>query len=170
MESANVWILIVIVLALAVVWLKITSGSERQKVFKDNTYQYTAKESLMSRTEQEFFIKLDRAVGERYFVFPQVHLSALLDHRIKGQEWRYAFRHINGKSVDYVLCDKLTLKPTYAIELDDFTHERNDRIKRDAEVERIFLSARLPLVRFADKYVTEVQIIQTLAEVRKTLA
>lgn len=84
MESANVWILIVIVLALAVVWLKITSGSERQKVFKDNTYQYTAKESLMSRTEQEFFIKLDRAVGERYFVFPQVHLSALLDHRIKG--------------------------------------------------------------------------------------
>lgn len=63
----------------------------------------------MSNTEAEFFKKLQGVAGERYFVFPQVHLSALLDHKVKGQDWRIAFRHINGKSVDYVLCDKATL-------------------------------------------------------------
>lgn len=125
-----------------------------------------AKSSLMSTTESDFFIKLDRAVSERYYVFPQVHLSALLDHKVKGQEWSYAFSHINGKSVDYVLCDRATLVPTYAIELDDFTHERRDRANRDAEVERIFKQAQLPLVRFNNKDVSEAEIIQALSAAR----
>lgn len=117
----------------------------------------------MSKVESEFFIKLERVVQERYYVFPQVHLSAILDHRIKGQEWKYAFRHINGKSVDYVLCNKNTLEPTYAIELDDYTHDKADRRERDIEVERIFEAANLPLVRFRNKDISEDEIIQALA-------
>lgn len=117
----------------------------------------------MSKVEGEFFIKLERVVQERYYVFPQVHLSAILDHRIKGQEWKYAFRHINGKSVDYVLCNKNTLEPTYAIELDDYTHDKADRRERDIEVERIFEAANLPLVRFRNKDISEDEIIQALA-------
>ena len=120
----------------------------------------------MSKIESDFFIKLDRAVSERYYVFPQVHLSALLDHKIKGQEWKYAFSHINGKSVDYVLCDRSTLAPVYVIELDDFTHERSDRIERDSEVERIFQEARLPLVRFKNKDILESEIVQALVDAR----
>jgi hypothetical protein len=121
----------------------------------------------MSRVEGEFFIKLERVVQERYYVFPQVHLSAILDHRVKGQEWKYAFRHINGKSVDYVLCDKATLEPAYAIELDDYTHEKADRRERDIEVERIFEAANLPLVRFRNKDTSEDEIIQALANAYK---
>jgi len=120
----------------------------------------------MSKTETDFFVKLDHAVSERYYVFPQVHLSALLDHKVKGQEWKYAFSHINGKSVDYVLCDRSTLNPVYAIELDDFTHERSDRIERDIEVQRIFQEARLPLVRFKNKDISESEIIQALTDAR----
>jgi hypothetical protein len=104
---------------------------------------------------------------ERYYIFPQVHLSAILDHRVKGQEWHYAFRHINGKSVDYVLCNKNTLEPTYAIELDDYTHDKADRRERDVEVERIFEAASLPLVRFRDKDVSDDEIIQALAGANK---
>lgn len=138
-----------------------------KKVFKNNTYSYTAKSSLMSKTESDFFVKLERAVNERYYVFPQVHLSAILDHRVNGQEWKYAFRHINGKSVDYVLCSRATLKPTYAIELDDYTHDKPDRRERDSEVERIFEAANLPLVRFRNKDVSENDIIQALADANK---
>jgi very-short-patch-repair endonuclease len=121
----------------------------------------------MTKSESDFFVKLEQVVGERYFVFPQVHLSSLLDHRIKGQEWMYAFRHINGKSVDYVLCDRHTLQPTYAIDLDDHTHNQNDRKKRDAEVERIFDEANLPLVRFKNKDVADGDIIQALMNANK---
>ena len=79
----------------------------------------------------------------------------------------FAFRHINGKSVDFVLCDKETLRPAYAIELDDLTHEQSDRRKRDAEVERIFKEANLPSVRFKNKNLSETEIIQALSGARK---
>ena len=102
-------------------------------------------------------------------MFPQVHLSALLDHKVKGQDWRIAFRHINGKSVDYVLCDKATLQPVYAIELDDYTHERRDRVARDSEVERMFKVANLPLVRFANKDVSNDAIIEALTIAKSNL-
>lgn len=124
----------------------------------------------MTRAEDEFFLKLERAVDERYYVFPQVHLSSLLDHHIDGQNWSYAFRHINGKSVDYILCNRETLQPTYAIELDDYSHEISDRRKRDKEVERIFEEANLPLVRFKNKNVSEQDIIQALVNAQKLVS
>lgn len=160
--------IIPVLLIFCIYLLKVVASnrSSTRKVFKDNIYNYTAKPSLMSPTEGEFFVKLEKAVNERYYVFPQVHLSALLDHKVKGQEWKYAFSHINGKSVDYVLCDKETLRPSYAIELDDYTHDHEDRKTRDIEVERMFKVAGLPLVRFRDKDVTSDEIIQTLAATR----
>ena len=88
-------------------------------------------------------------VGDDYHVFPQVHLSAILDEKkVKGQNWKAAFRHINGKSVDYVICDKRSIKPLLAVELDDWSHDAQDRRDRDAEVERILQGAGLPIVRF----------------------
>ena len=153
----------------AVILLKLISAnrSHKKKVFKNNVYRYTAKRSLMTNVETDFFRTLNRVAGGRYYVFPQVHLSAILDHKVKGQEWKYAFRHINGKSVDYVLCDKATLQPTYAVELDDYTHDQKDRRERDREVERIFAAANLPLVRFKDKNVSDDDITQALMHARK---
>jgi very-short-patch-repair endonuclease len=156
-------ILGLVIVAIILLKVVLSNASSKRKVFKDNVYNYSAKNLLMTRTETEFFTKLDQAVKERYYVFPQVHLSALLDHKIKGQDWRFAFRHINGKSVDFVLCDRATLRPTYAIELDDLTHEQSDRRKRDIEVERIFKEANLPLVRFKNKDISESEIIQALS-------
>lgn len=112
-------------------------------------------------------MKLDHVVKERYYVFPQVHLSALLNHRVKGQEWKYAFSHINGKSVDYVLCDRVTLHPTYAIELDDYTHNKTNRRQRDREVERILEEADITLVRFKNNEASENEIIKALANAYK---
>lgn len=131
-------------------------------------YQYKAKEHLMTRTEEEFFRLLTAAVSEKYHVFPQIHLSAILDHRVLGQDYKWAFRHIHQKSVDYVLCDRQTLKPTYAIELDDYTHSYSQRIERDKEVEKIFRQAGVLLVRFTDKSVTKEAIIRRLSEVHRT--
>lgn len=137
-----------------------------KKVFKNNTYSYSAKRLLMTRTEAEFFVRLNRIAEERYFVFPQVHLSALLYYNGREHNRLYAFRHINGKSVDFVLCDKETLRPTYAVELDDKTHENADRKERDSEVERIFEEAELPLVRFRDKNVSDEEIVRVLSAAR----
>lgn len=166
MDNSYVILAVIVLVAAAIISVKVLSGSERRKVYKNNKYTYFAKNSVMTQVEGEFFKRLNAAVSERYLVFPQVHLSALLDHRVKGQDWRIAFRHINGKSVDFVLCDKTTLQPVYALELDDFTHNRRDRAERDAEVERIFKEARLPLVRFKSLNVSSDEIVQSLSDAR----
>ncbi len=77
-------ILGLVIVAIILLKVVLSNTSSKRKVFKDNIYNYSAKKLLMTRTEAEFFTKLDQVVKERYYVFPQVHLSALLDHKIKG--------------------------------------------------------------------------------------
>lgn len=129
-----------------------TSGNSNADTteIKKTLYNYQSKQYFMTKSENDFFRMLNSVAGDRYLIFPQVHLSAILDEKIKGQNWKAAFKHINGKSVDYVLCDRQTLKPIYAVELDDYTHSYSNRQERDQEVERMFQSAGIPLVRFND--------------------
>ena len=54
---------------------------------------------------------------------------------------------ILAKHIDFVLCDPGSLRPIICIELDDRSHERPDRIERDAFVDHAFESAELPLLR-----------------------
>lgn len=102
----------------------------------------------MTKSECDFFFILNEIASDRYFIFPQIHLSAMLNGKIEGQNSTAAFNHIDRKSVDYVLCDKQTLKPIYAVELDDYTHNYSNRKERDIEVEHIFQDAGILLVRF----------------------
>ena len=93
---------------------------------------------------------LYRVAGDRYYIFPQVHLSALFKNETVGRYHKLAFQIINRRSVDYVLCDKTTLEPAYAVELDDPTHDKPERIKRDNDVNQLFAQHNLPLIRFRD--------------------
>lgn len=110
-------------------------------------YRYRSKKYIMTAAEASFFKRLERLFGEKYYIFPQIHLSSLLDHRIKGQNWRGALSTIQRKSVDYALVDRETLVTRCAVELDDGTHDARARIERDMLVEGIFYRADVPLVR-----------------------
>jgi|SRR3989339_944303 len=114
---------------------------------KKSPYSYKKKQFFMTGVEHKFHDTLIEGVGHKYYVFPQVHLSSIIDNKVVGQNWKAAFSHINGKSVDFVLCDKEYIAPRLAIELDDRSHEREDRKERDTEVERILEEAGLPLLR-----------------------
>lgn len=146
----NLLILVGVVAAAAIAFafLKLRfegDGDEKRK------YQYKRKNFFLTRAEHECFDALMAAVGNDYLIFAQVHLPTLIDNKVVGQNWRAAFRHINGKSVDFVLCDKAYISPKLAIELDDKTHERPERQERDVEVERILQEAGVPLLRLENK-------------------
>ena len=124
-------------------------SNENNSQIEKSQYKYYAKSYVMTSRENECFKILNEIFSSKWFVVPQVHLSALLDYRVKGQNWNAAFRHINGKSVDFVLIGKESYKVICAIELDDSTHNKPERKERDVEIERIFNQARIPLARIS---------------------
>ena len=101
----------------------------------------------MTKREDRFYRFLCKTFDQEYLIFPQMHLDSIVNYSGEEKHSWGAFQHINRKSVDYVLCDKLTLQPICAIELDDWTHTWRKRIQRDIEVERILAEARMPLIR-----------------------
>ena len=137
-------IILAVIVGAVVIFIEIVRGKDWTESKK---YKYDQKNFIMTRAEHECFDALVKAVGDKYHVFPQVHLPSIVNNKVVGQNWKAAFRHISQKSVDFVLCDKAYLAPKLAIELDDKTHERADRIDRDDEVERILADAGLPLLR-----------------------
>jgi len=134
-------IIVVIAIAIAVARGGFADVEEKAK------YRYNRKNFFLTRAEHECYDALVEAVGAEYRIFAQVHLPTLVDHTVRGQDWRAALAHINRKSVDFVLCDKAYLSPKLAIELDDKSHERPNRQERDREVERILREAGVPLLR-----------------------
>lgn len=131
---------------------KLFVKDDSEKVEKEKPkYKYKQKDFLITRAEHEFFDILIEILSDQYHVFTQVHLPTILEHKVVGQNWKGAFSHINGKSVDFVICDKTYIKPLLAIELDDNSHERPDRIERDSEVERMLQDAGMPLLRIQNK-------------------
>ena len=152
-KEMNTLILLIILFTAIVLIAKFTSARKAPTAATKEAaiYSYGRKDFLMTKAENDFFNVLKVLLQDRYQIFPQVHLTALLDEKkVKGQNWKAAFRHINGKSVDFVVCDKTYARPLLAIELDDFSHDAEDRRSRDAEVERIFDNAHMPLLRFRD--------------------
>lgn len=143
-------LILVAIVIVGVITKVINNKQSKSESVPGSEYQYGRKEALMTEREAAFYHRLNAVAGDRYFIFPQIHLSALLINKTKGRYWKAAFQRINRSSVDYVLCNKQTLKVAYAVELDDATHDTAKRKDRDVGVEAMFLSIGLPLVRFRD--------------------
>lgn len=114
----------------------------------------------MTRAEHDFYDALLVGVGNEFRIFAQVHLDCLLEPTSYGRDRLYAFRHINQKSVDFVLCDR-QLRTVLAIELDDSSHNRPDRVQRDQLVESLLKEGGVPLLRISHNKVYEPQVLAT---------
>lgn len=92
-------------------------------------YRYALKDSIMSAPERELYVRLQAAAGREFEVFPQIALAAIIDKVNFG-----SYRNELFRIVDFVLCDRRTLKPKLIVELNDASHKRADRIARDEKV------------------------------------
>jgi hypothetical protein len=113
-------------------------------------FPYAAQASLFTKAEQVFLRTLERSVSSMpYRVYGKVRIADLLRVSAKPnsrQFWHW-FRQISSKHVDYVLVDRNTFRPVAVLELDDASHNRKDRRKRDVFVNTAFESAGIPIIR-----------------------
>jgi len=110
-----------------------------------SVYVYNARDYIMTKYESMLFRRLESLLTDKYYVFPQVHLDRVLDHQIKGQDWRGARAKISQKSVDFVLVDRESLRTVCAIELDDASHDEAGRQERDTFVNATLDGAGVPI-------------------------
>ncbi len=100
---------------------------------------------LLTRAEKGFYNIL-REVVAPHAVLAKVRLADLVEADERHLLRRSNFDHIKSKHIDFVICDR-ALSPIIAVELDDSSHQRPDRVARDRDVNRIIEIASLPLLR-----------------------
>lgn len=63
--------------------------------------------------------------------------------------------------MDFVICDKKNISPILAIELDDSSHLRQNRMERDEFINQVFEDIELPLLRIPVKAAYNVEDLTT---------
>lgn len=135
-----------LILPVVVILIKVAAIYLERPKLKSVSYQ--KKDSLLTEAEKQLFAILQQLVGERYLIFSQVSLLEILFPIVGlSSRLRYsAHNRIQAKHIDFLLCEKETTRPLVAIELDDSSHYRADRIARDDFLNEAFKSAGLPLL------------------------
>jgi hypothetical protein len=106
-------------------------------------------ESLITAAEHKFYEALDEAIDGRFLILSKVRVADLLNVTSESRPARHrVFCSIACKHVDFVLVESQNLRPLAAIELDDSTHRRANRRKRDELLDGLFEKAEFPLLRF----------------------
>lgn len=101
---------------------------------------YVKKEYLLTPTELIFYKVLKEVTDElNLIICPQVSLYEI----VNSKEYK-GFNKIARKTIDFVIAEP-NLKIKCCIELDDYTHNRQSRIKRDNFINELFKNVGIKL-------------------------
>ncbi len=122
-------------------------GEREEK--KEVYLPYRKKSFLLTRTEYNFDKVLREVVQDRYYIGRQVPLSSIVEVTSSYKPHR---SKIDKKTIDFVLFNKAGYTPHLAIELDDPSHFRWNRIQRDKFVEDVLQKAGIKILRIKTSY------------------
>jgi hypothetical protein len=117
----------------------------------DDPMPFHLRDDFLSPAEASFFRVLKGVVKDEFLIFPKVSLKDIFFVSRPRENLAY-YNKIDRKHVDFLLCDAGSLKPVMGIELDDSSHQRQDRIERDELVESVFKGAEIPLRRIPARF------------------
>lgn len=115
---------------------------ERKNKKIDNIYK---KRNLMTTTELNFYNKFQE-LEQEYKIVPQLNLGTIVEKQNKG------YRNELFKNIDFAIFSKDFKELLLLIELNDETHNKSNRRKRDKTVKEICNKANIKLITFYTKY------------------
>lgn len=111
----------------------------------DNNIKYLIKQNPMTETEIKFIKELKKVTDiNNLIILPQVQLQSIF-HTINNKDIT-SFNKIKSKSIDFAIVDN-NYNYKLFIELDDYTHNRKNRIQRDQFINELFKTYNLKLKR-----------------------
>jgi hypothetical protein len=139
---------------------------------RDGPLPYERRGGLLAPTEINLLRTLQLAAREDWLIFSMVRLSDIIKVRSKTRKYQTWNSRIQGKHLDFVLCDVETLEVKLAVELEDPAPKTSERQRRDRFVNVALAAAGLPLLRVKpqEKYETAAlrkDIEEALGIVRK---
>jgi very-short-patch-repair endonuclease len=149
-------IVILAILIIATVTVLAFIKAKSKPGIGDEIWPFYAKQPL-SPPEQALYFRLVQALPD-HIVLAQVQLSRFLGVK-KGNNYRAWLNRINRMSADFVVCKKDS-SIVAVIELDDATHQREDRQATDAKKDKALSSAHIRVVRWQTKAIPDVAAIQ----------
>jgi hypothetical protein len=114
-------------------------------------FPYERIERLFSPAERSFLGVLEEVIGKEYVVLGKVRLADIIRPRkgLSNSERTSAQNRINSKHVDFVVCDLRTRAVVGIIELDDSSHQRASRQRRDEFLDKALAAADVPVAHVA---------------------
>jgi hypothetical protein len=139
-------IAIAFVIYIIYVNLKKKSGESEKPLNNLENMPYKSK-YLLSPNEYNFYKELKIYADENnLLICPKVGLKDLFEVSKGTKNYTTYFNKINRKHIDFLVCDN-NLKPKYAIELDDKSHEKEKNMENDKFKNAIFTQANIRLIR-----------------------
>jgi hypothetical protein len=119
-------------------------------VVTEEELPYRLRDDFLTPAELSYYRVLTSVIGPRATVCAKVRLTDIL-FVARPHENRAYFNRIAQRHIDFLLCESSTMRPVLAIELDDSTHDRPDRIESDAFLDEALQAAGLPILRVIPK-------------------
>lgn len=111
-----------------------------------------SRDTLLTAWERRTLPRLKNGIRDGFHVCPQVRLADLV--KVKAPNPATYLKAASGlqrKSIDFIIVCEKTGDAVLGIELDDKTHNRPDRKKRDIYVNHVFQTIGVPLLRVTPK-------------------
>lgn len=138
------YLLIIIILVIGIIYLeKFIDNKNSENNITESKLNYKKSDYLFTKTELKFYRELIKISDElNLVIFPKIRLADIFKHENIKE-----FNKIKSKHIDFLLCDKSNCRIRLAIELDDYTHNKQKAIKNDNFKNEIFKQTNLPLIR-----------------------
>lgn len=102
---------------------------------------------ILTNNEYSFYIALKPLMDSHSFLIcPKVGLKDMFEPLGYGRDRMSNWGRISQKHIDFLICDN-SLRPVFAIELDDRSHSLPETKKSDAFKDALFRQAHIPLYR-----------------------
>ncbi len=150
--------LLILITAIAIIGLWALNKTKKNKENEIEIFPFYAKKSVLTKVEQILYFRLIKALPEK-IILAQVQLSQLLGVK-SGENFYKWHNRINRMSCDFVVCNQDT-SIIAVIELDDATHQREDRKAADAKKDKALNSANIRIIRWQAKELPNEETIKS---------
>ena len=142
-----VWIIVIILAVLLFQQYSQNNQTEEGKTGRSTYAGCYQRKYLLTKNEWYAYKKLQPlAASMGLVVCPKVRLLDILEPRKGEKDYKSLFWKIQAKHIDFLICDQ-DLHIKAIVELDDSSHERQDRKDRDTFVDEILQDVGYTVIR-----------------------